>query len=365
MALVKAGADVRCNCNDGYGSALGLPPSLFGLSHCGAAGLSSRVGAAGVAGLAVQEHGAARCVVQRPHGDGDGAGQGGRRRALQGHRRVQFLGLHPRVVGMSQCGADGPSTRRCGAAGSRCVRCAGGRRCTMRRTTATRRRRWRWSRRARTCAATTTTGTVQPSGCILVSLVCRSAGAAGPSNRVWLQEWLFWLCSRTALHVASDTGHPETAMALVKAGADVHCKDKYGYGSALGLHSRVVGSPQCRGGRSFVQGWSCRSGWLGCAGKRRCTMRRTTATRRRQWRWWRRARTCAVRTTTGTVQPSGCILVSLGCRSARAADPSTRECGAAGVAASAAQGYGAALCVIHWPYGDGNGAGGGGRGRAL
>ncbi len=53
------------------------------------------------------------------------------------------------------------------------------------------------------------------------------------------------LCRRTALHCASvsQNGHTEIAMALVKAGADVHCKDKYGYGSALGLHPRVVGSP--------------------------------------------------------------------------------------------------------------------------
>jgi ankyrin repeat protein len=35
----------------------------------------------------------------------------------------------------------------------------------------------------------------------------------------------------TALHWASNNGHLETAMALVMAGADVHCKDKYGYGS--------------------------------------------------------------------------------------------------------------------------------------
>ncbi len=35
----------------------------------------------------------------------------------------------------------------------------------------------------------------------------------------------------TALHYASDKGHTETAMALVKAGADVHCKNIDGYGS--------------------------------------------------------------------------------------------------------------------------------------
>ncbi len=48
-----------------------------------------------------------------------------------------------------------------------------------------------------------------------------------------LQKWLFRLCRRTALHVASSKGHTETAMALVNAGADVHCKTNDGYGSAL------------------------------------------------------------------------------------------------------------------------------------
>jgi ankyrin repeat protein len=45
---------------------------------------------------------------------------------------------------------------------------------------------------------------------------------------VELQESLFWLCRNTALHLASLKGHTETAMALVKAGADVHCKNNNG-----------------------------------------------------------------------------------------------------------------------------------------
>ncbi len=47
---------------------------------------------------------------------------------------------------------------------------------------------------------------------------------------VELQEWLFRLCRRTALHRASFNGKTETAVALVKAGADVNGKDKDGYG---------------------------------------------------------------------------------------------------------------------------------------
>ncbi len=71
-------------------------------------------------------------------------------------------------------------------------------------------------------------------GCIVVSLVRHSAGAAGPSTRgLELQEWLLRRCRRTALHLASQDGHTETAMALVEAGADVHCTAAFGCGSAL------------------------------------------------------------------------------------------------------------------------------------
>ncbi len=172
------------------------------------------------------------------------------------------------------------------------------------------------------------------------------------------QEWLFGLCRDTALHWASFNGHTELAIALVKASADkdndgyclravcilvssdghsagrtVCCKSarlatqadgaalrvagrphrdgngtcRGGRGRALQgqsrvrssgcLHPRVVGSPQCRGGRSVHSGCSCtsacrsRSACFGCAGGRRCSWRRTSATRRRRWRWSRRART--------------------------------------------------------------------------
>jgi hypothetical protein len=116
--------------------------------------------------------------------------------------------VHPRVVGSPQWGAAGPATR-VWSCRSGCFGCAGRRRCTWRRITATRRRRWRWSRRARTCTLRATTGTVQPSDCLLVSLVCHSAGADGPSTRgVELQEWLLRLCRGTALQYASQNGMP-------------------------------------------------------------------------------------------------------------------------------------------------------------
>jgi hypothetical protein len=84
--------------------------------------------------------------------------------------------------------------------------------------------------------------------------VRNSAGAAGPSTRgVELQEWLFWLCRRTAVQDASHNGHTETAMALVKAGADVHSKDNDGCGFRR-LHRRVAGLSQCGGGRSVDSG---------------------------------------------------------------------------------------------------------------
>ena len=53
-----------------------------------------------------------------------------------------------------------------------------------------------------------------------------------------------WLCRNTALHIASKCGHTEKAMALVKAGADVHCKNSYGCGVWLARdsHARAFGS---------------------------------------------------------------------------------------------------------------------------
>jgi hypothetical protein len=134
--------------------------------------------------LAVQEDGATQSVAERPHGDGAGAGPGGRGRALQGQRRVRFSRLPPRVVGLPQC-RGGPSV----------------------------------------------------------------------DSGVALQEWLLRLCRWTALHSASLDGHTETAMALVEAGADVHCKDNdgYGYGSrgcilvSLVCHRSGADGPSTRG----------------------------------------------------------------------------------------------------------------------
>ncbi len=67
------------------------------------------------------------------------------------------------------------------------------------------------------------------------------------------KECLFWLCRWTALHLASQQGHTETAMALVTAGADVHCKANNGYGFS-GLHPRVGWFLALRGGRSVHSG---------------------------------------------------------------------------------------------------------------
>jgi hypothetical protein len=108
-------------------------------------------------------------------------------------------------------------------------------------------------------------------------------------------------CRYTALHSTSHKGHTETAMALVAAGADVHCHDKDGCGEgrciagqlASGRLPEGLGFADCSRGMGRV---------LGCAGLQHCTWRRRTGTRRRRrlWWWWR-ARTCAARTTTGTV----------------------------------------------------------------
>ncbi len=68
-----------------------------------------------------------------------------------------------------------------------------------------------------------------------------------------LYEKFSGLCSRTALHAASNFGHTATVVALVKAGADVHCKDIAGYGSTgcilvpLGCHMCGLDGPSSQG----------------------------------------------------------------------------------------------------------------------
>jgi hypothetical protein len=281
MALVKAGADVHCKDNRGCGFwgrillSLGCPQCRGGRSvHSGWGG------AAGVACSAVQVDGAALGVGERPQGDGDGAGQGGRGRELHGHRRVRFLerpfscrlfvtvrGGRSRPLEGGGAGVavlvvqvDGTALGvEEGLHGEGDGAGQGGRGCVL-----------QGQRRVRF------------SGCILVSLRCHTIGADGPSTRGGAAEMPFWLCSRTALHYASSNGLTETAMALVKAGADLHCKDNVGYG----FSGRTLGS--FVGYSVGADGPSTRSGaagcLLGCSGIRRCTMRRRTATQRRRWR---------------------------------------------------------------------------------
>ena len=229
LALVEAGADVHCTGNDGYGFSR-LHPRVVGFARMrGRPVRPVGVGAAGGAVWAVQEDGAALGVFERPHGDGDGAGQGGRGRALQGRRRVRVLGLHPRVVGLRQCGAAGQSTPGlelqewlfwpCRSTALHCASNNGHTETAM----------------ALVKAGVNVHGKGKngygSSGCILALLV-RSECEGGRSvpSGVELQEWLFWLCRWTVVHYASQNGHTETAMALVEAGADVHCKANDGCG---------------------------------------------------------------------------------------------------------------------------------------
>ncbi len=79
------------------------------------------------------------------------------------------------------------------------------------------------------------------------------------------QECLFWLCRFTALHFASQNGHTETALALVKAGADVHCKTNDGCGFSGCILVWLV-LPRCGGGQSAHFERSSRIACLGCAG---------------------------------------------------------------------------------------------------
>jgi hypothetical protein len=179
-------------------------------------------------------------------------------------------GQHPRVVGVLQCAAAGPSTR--GELHERLLRLC--------RFTALH------------CASdhghTETAMALVKAG---ADVHCKSTNCGygysrldrrvaglsqcityGPSIRGGALGVPAWLCRNTALQRASSNGHTETAMALVKAGADVHCKDNDGCGSR-GCSLVSVGLPQCRGGRSVVTGCSCTSGCFGCAGRRRCKWR--------------------------------------------------------------------------------------------
>ncbi len=130
-------------------------------------------------------------------------------------------------------------------------------------------------------------------------------------------------CRRTALHRASRYGKTETAIALVKEGADVHCQDNGGYGSRAASSYRLVSHSVVADG-PCTRGRSGRSACLGCAGGRRCTGRRAMATRRQRWRWSRRAQTCTARTTTGNGS-GGCVLVLLVCHKCGADGTSTPD----------------------------------------
>ena len=103
------------------------------------------------------------------------------------------------------------------------------------------------------------------SGCIGVSVgLPRCGGGRSGDSVVELQEWLFWLCRWTALHFASLNGHTETAMALVKAGADVHCKDNDGCGSRAA--SSCCWFATVRGGRCVHSGAELHESFVGCSG---------------------------------------------------------------------------------------------------
>jgi hypothetical protein len=165
-----------------------------------------------------------------------------------------------------------------------------------------------------------------------------------------LQECLCWLCRFTALHYASSNGHTATAMALVTAGADVHCKANHGCGFS-----------GCIGTARFVRHWERKLGDGGDEARRGHTILNEMA--------------------------SGCVCVHLACArrggwfsgsepmlyAQRGTTNFGRSCrsdyliGAKlrGVPVWAVQAYAAARCVDEGPHGDGTGAGGGGCGRAL
>ncbi len=184
----------QCGLDGPVHSALELPEGLFGLS------------------FDVQEDGAALGVGEGSHGDGGGTGEGGRRPALQEQRRVRLSGFILVRFVRHSAGRTVLSTR--GGRGAAAGLPAFG---LCRRTAL---------HNASSCVS-------RSSACIL------------SSEHSWL---LFRFLEKR---------RPETVMALVKARADVHCKDNNGYGSrASSLCGRVAHSA----GWTVLstRRWSCR-----------------------------------------------------------------------------------------------------------
>jgi hypothetical protein len=176
-----------------------------------------------------------------------------------------------------------------------------------------------------------------------------------------LQKCLFWLCRRTALLDASLNGHTETAMALVKVGADVHCQDNDGCGCSGGILVSVVSlqcgadGPSTRGGTAGVAVWLCRRTALHWA-----SFNGHTATALALIELGA-GMLCLDNDGYGFCRPRPRAVESSQC----GADGPSPRGGAAGVPVLAVQADAAALGVEERPHGDGAGAGQGGRGRAL
>ena len=140
--------------------------SIFRFSACSANGLFRwMVLEEGCVPVHVQGNRAEPRIETGLHGDRAGACQDGRRRALQRPRWVRSVAATLTICAWRWFLAvrGGPCSRM--DLRERFIGFAAAQRCTLRRRTATRRRRWRWSRRARTCAARPTTGTIP--GCIV------------------------------------------------------------------------------------------------------------------------------------------------------------------------------------------------------
>ena len=126
------------------------------------------------------------------------------------------------------------------------------------------------------------------SGCVCVHLAWADGSSGSQSFCMHSEE----------LQTAATKGDTKTVVALLARGEDVHCKGTDGYGSRAASSGRYFGTVSGRTVRPRVELQVC---LFGCAGGRRCTGRRIMATQRRRRPWSRQARTCAARTTQGTV----------------------------------------------------------------
>jgi hypothetical protein len=218
---------------------------------------------------AMQAHGAARRILERPHGEREGAAREGRGRERRGQRQVRVC-LRPLL--------DGPSggyTRRQGYASFRLEVYVSA---PCRKTPL---------HLASSYGKTESVKALLEKGadvnaedkdkCAFACSLCwmgdgytRRQGYASFRLEVYVSA----PCRKTPLHLASSSGHTESVKALLEKGADVNAEDK---DRCADLYAPNSSGDGCRGGSAWCGSWHmCRRH----AGAQHCTWHQSMATRR-------------------------------------------------------------------------------------